>query len=239
VPPLRDGARGEPKAALSRISRSAVVSAAEKAETLHTRFAAAAVVHCGEPGVGAGLCARCDCCRAHDPGVEYRRWLHARVLGARGRYKLCRPTRDACVGIDHPARFAAADPPDLTSWYFLAWCLERKIVLVHIQPGKPVQNGRCQSFNGRLREECLRVSWFENLFDARRKIADWRKDYNEQRQPSSLDYQMPAKFAAATNCGKDAGCARLENPDRVSHVPTASTTARVVSTMRILGQVTL
>ena len=91
-----------------------------------------------------------------------------------------------------------------------------------------MQNGRCESFNGRLREECLRVSWFENLFDAREKIADWRKDYNEQRPHSSLGYQTPAEFAAAMNCGKDAGCARLENAGSISHFPPASTTARVV-----------
>ena len=51
---------------------------------------------------------------------------------------------------------------------------ERKIELVHIQPGKPTQNAHVESFHGRLREECLRVSWFQNLFDARRKIAFWR-----------------------------------------------------------------
>lgn len=113
---------------------------------------------------------------------------------------------------------------ELTSRHFLAWCLERKIELVHIQPGKPMQNGRCESFNGRLREECLRVSWFENLFDARRKIADWRLDYNEVRPHSSLDYRTPAEFAALSY-GKDAGCARLENADRVSHFPTATTAA--------------
>jgi hypothetical protein len=59
-----------------------------------------------------------------------------------------------------------------------------------------------------LREECLAVSWFENLFDARRKIAAWRKEYNEERPHSSLDYRTPAEFAAALrteeSCGKDA-----------------------------------
>ena len=86
--------------------------------------------------------------------------------------------------------------PEMTSRHFLAWCLEKKIELVHIQPGKPTQNGRVESFNGRLREELLRISWFENLFDARRKIADWRKDYNEQRPHSSLGYRTPSEFAA-------------------------------------------
>ena len=122
-----------------------------------------------------------------------------------------------------PQSIRCDNGPELTSRHFLAWCLERKIELVHIQPGRPMQNGRCESFNGRLREECLRVSWFENLFDARRKIADWKKDYNEQRPHSSLGYKTPQEFAAAMSCGKDAGCARLENEQHVSHFPTATT----------------
>ncbi len=114
--------------------------------------------------------------------------------------------------------------PELTSRHFLAWCLDRRIELVHIQPGKPTQNAQVESFHGRLREECLRVSWFQNLFDARRKIASWRRDYNEQRPHSSLKYRTPAEFAAMS-CGKDAGLARLENAVGVSHFPTAPATA--------------
>ena len=68
---------------------------------------------------------------------------------------------------------------------------------MHIQPGKPTQNAHVESFHARLREECLNVSWFQNLFDARRKIAAWRKEYNEQRPHSSLGYQTPKEFAAA------------------------------------------
>ena len=115
--------------------------------------------------------------------------------------------------------------PELTSRHFLAWSIERKIDLVHIQPGKPTQNARVESFNGRLREECLRVSWFQNLFDATRKISLWRRDYNEQRPHSSLKYLTPVEFAAEASRGKDAGCACLENADGVSHFPTATAAA--------------
>jgi putative transposase len=121
-----------------------------------------------------------------------------------------------------PRSIRCDNGPELTSRHFLAWRIERKIELVHIQPGKPTQNAHVESFNGRLREECLRVSWFQNLFDARRKVADWRRDYNEQRPYSSLKYKTPVEFAAATSFGKDAGCARLENATGVSHFPTAS-----------------
>jgi hypothetical protein len=87
---------------------------------------------------------------------------------------------------------AGADEPA-----FLAWCVERKIELIHIQPGKPTQNARVESFHGRLRDECLTVSWFQNLFDAKKKIAAWKIEYNEERPHSSLGYQTPKEFAAA------------------------------------------
>jgi putative transposase len=96
-----------------------------------------------------------------------------------------------------PQAIRCDNGPELTSRHFLAWCVERQIELVHIQPGKPTQNARVESFHGRLRDECLTVSWFQNLFDARRKIAAWRIEYNEERPHSSLGYQTPKEFAAA------------------------------------------
>ena len=95
-----------------------------------------------------------------------------------------------------PQAIRCDNGPELTSRHFLAWCVERQIELVHIQPGKPTQNARIESFHGRLREECLALSWFQNLFDARRKVAAWRKEYNEERPHSSLGYQTPKEFAA-------------------------------------------
>lgn len=52
-----------------------------------------------------------------------------------------------------------------------------------------------ESFHGKLRDECLNASWFQNLFDARRKIAAWREEYNDERPHSSLGYLAPAAFA--------------------------------------------
>jgi len=74
-----------------------------------------------------------------------------------------------------PQAIRCDNGPELTSRHFLAWCIERKIELVHIQPGKPTQNAHVESFHGRLREEFLAVSWFQNLFDARRKIGAWHR----------------------------------------------------------------
>jgi putative transposase len=61
---------------------------------------------------------------------------------------------------------------ELTSRHFLAWCEERKIQLIHIQPGRPMQNGHVESFNGRLRDECLNASRFRNLAHTRTKISN-------------------------------------------------------------------
>ena len=94
-----------------------------------------------------------------------------------------------------PQSIRCDNGPELTSRQFLAWAIERKIELLHIQPGKPTQNARLESFNGKLREECLNVSWFQNLFDARRKISAWKKEYNEERPHSSLGYKTPNQFA--------------------------------------------
>ena len=96
---------------------------------------------------------------------------------------------------EKPLAIRCDNGPEFTSRHFLAWCIERGIELVHIQPGKPQQNGYVESFNGKLRDECLNVNWFENLWDARRKIAAWQKDYNEERPHSALGYQTPAEYA--------------------------------------------
>ena len=107
-----------------------------------------------------------------------------------------------------PQAIRSDNGPEFTSRHFLAWCMERGIELVHIEPGKPVQNAHVESFHGKLRDECLNASWFANLFEARRKIAAWRREYNEERPHSSLGYRTPAAFAAAVRneegCGKDA-----------------------------------
>jgi putative transposase len=96
-----------------------------------------------------------------------------------------------------PLAIRCDNGPELTSRHFLAWCVERQVELIHIQPGKPTQNAHVESFHGRLREECLSVSWFQNLFDARRKILAWRIEYNEARPHSSLGYRTPKEFATA------------------------------------------
>jgi len=95
-----------------------------------------------------------------------------------------------------PQRIRMGNGSEFTSRSFMAWCIEQKIEMVHIRPGKPIKNGHCESFNGRLREEFLNVNQFVNLWEARRMAQAWMLDYNEQRPHSSLDYRTPKEFAA-------------------------------------------
>ena len=110
-----------------------------------------------------------------------------------------RVTRSLEDVIEHrgkPEAIRCDNGPELTSRHFLSWCEERKIQLIHIQPGRPMQNGHVESFNGRLRDECLNANWFRNLMDARAKIGAWRDEYNGERPHSSLGYRTPNEFAA-------------------------------------------
>jgi len=84
--------------------------------------------------------------------------------------------------------------PEFTSRRFLSWAMEKQVRSTTIEPGKPIQNAHIESFNGKFRDECLNVHWFENLQDARRKIGQWQTDYNEVRPHSSLGNQTPAMF---------------------------------------------
>ena len=75
------------------------------------------------------------------------------------------------------------------------WAHENKVKLRFIQPGKPVQNAYIESFNGKLRDECLNENVFIDLYDAREKIEAWRWDYNSIRPHSSLNNLTPEEFA--------------------------------------------
>ena len=75
------------------------------------------------------------------------------------------------------------------------WAYERGIELDFSRPGKPTDNAMVESFNGRLRQECLNEHWFMSLQDARNKIEAWRGFYNEERPHSALDWQTPKEFA--------------------------------------------
>jgi putative transposase len=75
------------------------------------------------------------------------------------------------------------------------WAYQAEVKLDFIRPGKPVENGYIESFNGRLRDECLNGEVFFNLRDAREKLERWRRDYNQKRPHSALADCTPAEFA--------------------------------------------
>jgi putative transposase len=95
-----------------------------------------------------------------------------------------------------PKMIVSDNGTELTSNAILAWSAEMGIEWHYIMPGKPMQNGYVESFNGRMRDELLNESLFLGLADARSAIAAWVADYNNARPHSSLAYLTPAAFAA-------------------------------------------
>jgi putative transposase len=93
-----------------------------------------------------------------------------------------------------PEAMRSDNGPEFCSRRMLGWAEEFKIELVHIQPGRPMQNGHVESFHGRLRDECLNAHWFRTLHDVRSTLATWREEYNCERPHSSLDYRTPQEF---------------------------------------------
>jgi putative transposase len=77
----------------------------------------------------------------------------------------------------------------------LRWLVDEKIETALIDPGKPWQNGSNESFNGKFRDECLGMQWFQNRTEARVVIEAWREEYNTVRPHSSLGDLTPAEFA--------------------------------------------
>jgi putative transposase len=77
-----------------------------------------------------------------------------------------------------------------------AWAHQRGVQLAFIRPGRPTENGFIESFNGRLRDECLNVELFASMAEVTRLLAAWRDDYNHTRPHSALGDDTPAGFAA-------------------------------------------
>ncbi len=74
------------------------------------------------------------------------------------------------------------------------WAHRNKVKLDFSRPGKPTDNAFIESFNGRLRQECLNQNWFTSLADAKQIVEEWRQDYNQLRPHSSLEQQTPSDF---------------------------------------------
>jgi putative transposase len=101
----------------------------------------------------------------------------------------------------YPGMLVSDNGSELTSNAILAWQQEHAVEWHYIAPGKPMQNGFVESFNGRLRDECLNEHVFTNLGEARRIIEEWRIDYNTNRPHTSLNGLTPTEFAARPDQG--------------------------------------
>lgn len=91
-----------------------------------------------------------------------------------------------------PAHIRSDQGAEFTAGAVMRWLRDQNVGPVFIAPGKPWQNGYVESFNGKLRDECLSREWFRDLREAKILIERWRQFYNERRPHSALGYRTPA-----------------------------------------------
>ncbi len=96
-----------------------------------------------------------------------------------------------------PKTIRVDNGPEFTSKALDQWAYLNKVQLDFSRPGKPTDNAFIESFNGRVRSECLNENWFLSLEDAEEKIGAWRTDYNEHRPHSALGNLAPGEFASS------------------------------------------
>ena len=95
-----------------------------------------------------------------------------------------------------PSFIRSDNGPEFVAKAIKTWLVRSGIQTTYSEPGKPWQNGTNESFNGKLRDECLNLEWFRHRLEARVVIEQWRRQYNEQRPHSSLRYQTPTQARA-------------------------------------------
>lgn len=94
-----------------------------------------------------------------------------------------------------PKEILTDNGPEFTSNLLNAWAYDHTVEHLFIDPGKPMQNGYIESFNGKLRAECLNQHWFKSVSEAKDIIEHWRLEYNQVRPHSSLGNLTPAEYA--------------------------------------------
>jgi hypothetical protein len=119
-----------------------------------------------------------------------------------------------------------------------AWAFYRGVQLDFTRPGKPTDNSHIESFNGRLRDECLNVHQFLSLADAKAKIDAWRCDYNSQRPHGSLGHLTPNEFAAHRQARTAAENPRLPSYERSAFGTNVSGPESLPSTVYPEGKLT-
>ena len=127
-------------------------------------------------------------------GVHYLRWrmsLRDTLGSVRKEVTASLRTSDPRIA----AKLSRLVVARFTSRALDEWAWQRGVQLDFIRPGKPVEKGLCESFNGRLRDECLNVTEFTSLDHARATLAAWQVDYNHRRPHGSLGRLTPSEFA--------------------------------------------
>ena len=120
-----------------------------------------------------------------------------------------------------PRQIRSDNGPEFVSRAVDQWAYEQGLHWHTIQPGRPMENGYVESFNGRFRDECLNENWFIDLAHAREKIAEWKQEYNERRPHSSLQDRTPVEFAAqsAASFSRDGVGQEASNAGPLPHTP--------------------
>ena len=122
------------------------------------------------------------------PVLEARFWMSGEIVGQVLDRALSGTPGPRSITVDHGTEFQSRALED--------WAYQRSVQLDFIRPGKPVENAFIESFNGRLRDECLNVHQFASLVEAQAIIEAWRVDYNHRRPHSSLGHLTPNEFVA-------------------------------------------
>jgi putative transposase len=143
----------------------------------------------------------------HDTLMNGRRLRVLTIIDHHSRYspgifiKKSFRASDLCKILDHlfetegkPNALITDNGTEFTAIEFKEWAKRNKVELFYIRPGRPVENGLCESFNGRVRDEFLNQSVFIDYEDAAEKIEEWRNYYNKERPHSALGYLTPLQF---------------------------------------------
>jgi len=109
--------------------------------------------------------------------------------------RVIRILEDAAARYGLPERIVVDNGPEFTSSTMQRWAKDHGIELHFIEPGKPTQNAFIESFNARLRDECLNEHVFSDVHEAQATLEQWRRYYNEERPHGSLGGQTPNEFA--------------------------------------------
>src|SRR5277367_4363226 len=129
---------------------------------------------------------------------EYtRECLAIRVARRLGRYEVIEALADVMLFRGIPEHIRSDNGPEFVAKELRAWLGKVGIETLYIEPGSPWENGYCESFNGKLRDECLNGEIFYSLKEAQIVIEKWRVEYHTKRPHSALGYRPPAPAACS------------------------------------------